>query len=87
MKIIIEGNSSEVNKIVKENAVRVRRGLIAISPLSEESEDANPIIEDEHPIIDEDKKAVIEDDKKVVIDEDKKTPKKSGGKGKKVIED
>lgn len=87
MKIIIEGNSSEVNKIVKENAVRVRRGLIAISPLSEESEDVNPIIDDEHPVIDEDKKTIIDDDKKAVIDEDKKTPKKSGGKGKKVIED
>lgn len=61
MKIIIEGNPSEVNKIVRENAVRVRRGLISIAPISEDSEDAAPI---------------IDDDKTVVIDSDKKEPKK-----------
>lgn len=50
MKVIIEGLESEVKKVLKENSVRVSRGLIKFTPADEQEtpeETAEPKIGDD----------------------------------------
>ena len=37
MKYILEGNDSDVAKIVRENRIRVERGLVSFTPFNEET--------------------------------------------------
>lgn len=68
MKVIFEGSETEIAKIVKENSVRVRRGLLSVAYVTPEAEG--------------DSKEVSMDDSKEVSVEEKKTPVKGKGKSK-----
>ena len=38
MKYILEGSEQEVNKVLRENSIRVARGLVKFSPVPSEEE-------------------------------------------------
>lgn len=50
MKYILEGNKKELERVIRENRIRVNRGLILITPISEcgliTEEDARKALED-----------------------------------------
>lgn len=51
MKYILEGNDKELERVIRENRIRVNRGLISITPISEcgliTEEDARKALEDQ----------------------------------------
>lgn len=66
-KVILEGDGRTVERIIKENRVRVGRGLVKFSP----AEDA-AIVEDTKDIAVEDKKELSAEDTKDIPSEDTK---------------
>lgn len=78
MKVIFEGSETEIAKIVKENTLRVRRGLLSVAYVTPEAEAEAP----EEVTQEEDSKEVSMDDSKEVSVEEKKAPAKGKGKSK-----
>ena len=78
-KYIVEGPA--LDNVLKENRIRVKRGLIKFTPLNGEAEDTTEVApeEDVKDIPIEDTKDIPEEDtKEVAPEEEKKTaPKKS----------
>lgn len=78
-KVILEGDGRTVERIIKENRVRVGRGLVKFSPAEDAAivEDTKDIpVEDKKELSAEDTKDIpSEDTKEVAVEDKKKTPK------------
>lgn len=80
-KYILTGKPSEVEKVIRENRIRIGRGDIVITPLQDDGVPEGPEVPDE-PIADEseskgpeqmdDKNVGLEDMKEVDLDADEK---------------
>lgn len=67
-KVILEGNERTVDQIIRENRIRVGRGLVKFSP----AEDAAPERQtSEEAACDTDSKDIVEDAKDIVPDDTK----------------
>ena len=82
MKYILEGNEKAVQSVIRENRIRVNRGMIKFTPYADDEQPATeqPIVEgeqqgddviDDKENISDDSKEVVEEDSKVVEEEPK----------------
>lgn len=58
---ILKGDESTIAKILKENRIRVNRGLVTFTPMAESEEVPT---DEKEPIIEDSKEVHIEDEKK-----------------------
>lgn len=83
MKYILEGNEKAVQSVIRENRIRVNRGMIKFTPYADDEQPATeqPIVEGEQQgddVIDDqdnasdDSKVVVEDDSKTIVEDDSK---------------
>lgn len=66
MKYVLEGEPNEVSKVLRENRLRIQRGVISVTPLDCESEpQGEPYIDDaKEPLVEDSKAEPAEDAKK-----------------------
>ena len=83
MKYILEGNEKAVQSVIRENRIRVNRGMIKFTPYADDEQPATeqPIVEGEQQgddVIDDqdnasdDSKEVVEEDNKIIEEDDSK---------------
>lgn len=83
MKYILEGNEKAVQSVIRENRIRVGRGLIKFTPYADDEQPATeqPIVEgeqqgddvnDDQDNASDDSKVVVEDDSKTIVEDDSK---------------
>ena len=86
MRYILTGDDKTVQNVLKENRIRIKRGLLSITPLDEsETESADENVNDfaddkqgdngDDAPIDNDNKDVIVNDGKEIAEEDDKKPR------------
>lgn len=84
MKYILEGNEKAVQSVIRENRIRVGRGLIKFTPYADDEQPAteqpnvvegeqkgDDVIDDKENISD-DSKEVVEEDNKIIEEDDSK---------------
>lgn len=72
MKYVLQGKEQAIRNVIKENRIRIKRGLISITPLADAVEEPVKVEEDSKDVENVDSKAVDDEDSKEVIVEDSK---------------
>lgn len=71
MKYILSGDDKTVQNVLKENRIRIKRGLLSITPL-DESESEGTEVKNDNDFVDNGDDNDINGDDKIVTDDDKK---------------